>query len=375
MKLLNRPFAEVRELCRGAGRQPHTKAAPYNQPAISPSSFKWSARPRPKHGQVTRRGFLSAVSLAGAGFSMCGLSSSAAVAAGETQPYGPKSVVPIYFFTKPLDGFETEFIADTVAEAGFNGVDVTVRPGGKIVPERVQSELPKFAELIRGRNLNVKMMVTSITGTESPHAEQILNTASQVGIRYYRLGYLDYDFRAGITRSLKKHNAALKQLAEWNQKYSIQAGYHNHAGTSVGAAVWDLRELLREIPVDQVSVQYDVRHAVAEGANSWIVGLRLLRPRIGSLAIKDFKWDFSSRRSRIANVPLGTGIVDFDAYFRLVKELGIHSPLSLHIEYPLLSRMQAGLSLLEKQRIITAKLRADSAYLRSQLATHHITEP
>jgi sugar phosphate isomerase/epimerase len=333
--------------------------------------LKWTAQSGPKRAQFTRRSFLGAVSLAGTGCSLWGLTAAAARA---NPSYAPTSVVPIYFFTKPLDGFETEFIADTIAEAGFDGVDVTVRPGGKILPERVEIQLPKFAEVIRGRNLNVKMMVTSITGTESPHAEQILSTASQVGIQYYRLGYLDYDFRAGITSSLKRHNAALIELAKLNQKYSVQAGYHNHTGTSVGAAVWDLGELLREIPVGQVSVQYDIRHAVAESADSWVVGLRLLRPHIRSLVVKDFKWDISSRRSRITNVPLGNGIVDFDTYFQLVKELGIHAPISLHAEYPLLSPMQEGLSLLEKQRIIAAKLRADFAYLRSQLATHHITD-
>jgi sugar phosphate isomerase/epimerase len=164
----------------------------------------------------------------------------------------------------------------------------------------------------------------------------------------------------------------LRDLAELNRKYRIQAGYQNHTGTRVGAAVWDLWELLRELPVEQVSVQYDIRHAVTEGAASWVNGIRLLRPHIGSLAIKDFTWDVSSRRPRVVSLPLGEGIVDFDAYFRLVKELGLRLPISLHIEYPLLSRTEESLPLLEKQKIVTAKLKKDVDYIRTQLAKHQI---
>ena len=35
------------------------------------------------------------------------------------------------------------------------------------------------------------------------------------------------------------------------------------------------------------------------------------------------------------NVPLGEGMVDFDKYFSLLKELDIWAPITLHIEYPL----------------------------------------
>jgi sugar phosphate isomerase/epimerase len=111
---------------------------------------------------------------------------------------------------------------------------------------------------------------------------------------------------------------------------------------------------------------------VTEGAASWVNGIRLLRPHIGSLAIKDFTWDVSSRRPRVVSLPLGEGIVDFDAYFRLVKELGLRLPISLHIEYPLLSRTEESLPLLEKQKIVTAKLKKDVDYIRTQLAKHQI---
>ena len=204
------------------------------------------------------------MSLAGASVSLGGISS--AIAASEQEePAAQKNTMPICFFSKPIDSFEVAFMADALAGAGFDAFDLTVRPGGKVEPARADTDLPKFAEAIRNHKLALKMMVTSITGADSPNVEKVLKAASEVGIKHYRLGYFDFDLKAGIWESLQKYKTNLRQLVAINKQYQIQAGYQNHSGTRVGAAVWDLWELLRGLPAEQVSVQYDVRHAVTEG--------------------------------------------------------------------------------------------------------------
>ena len=323
-----------------------------------------------KETDLSRRNFVAMMSLAGASVSVGGIS--AAIAASAESAPASQNAMPICFFSKPLDGFEVGFMADALAGAGFDGFDLSVRPGGKVDPARADIELPKFAEAIRNHKLAVKMMVTSITGANSPNAEKVLKAASEAGIKHYRLGYYDFDLKAGIWESLKKHKTNLQQLIPINKQYHVQAMYQNHSGTRVGAAVWDLWELLRGFPAEQVSVQYDVRHGVVEGAASWSLAMRLIGPYIGSLAIKDFTWNVSAGKARIVNVPLGEGIVDFDAYFKLVKELDIKTPVSVHVEYPLLTKAEEGLSLTEKQKVITAKLKHEVDFVRNQLSNHKI---
>ena len=51
--------------------------------------------------------------------------------------------------------------------------------------------------------------------------------------------------------------------------------------------------------------------------------------------LKDFIWGKVNGKWKIVNVPIGEGMVDFDAYFKLLKSLGLHPPVSLHLEYPL----------------------------------------
>lgn len=277
-----------------------------------------------------------------------------------------KKQYPVCFFTKLLDGFEPEFMAETLAMAGIDGFDLTVRPGGRVNPVKIEDELPKVVETGRKYGLSCDMMVTAIRGAD-PETERVLRIASGCGVKHYRMGYFNYDFKEGVWESLKKIKGTLEPLSVLNKELKIQAGYQNHSGTRVGAPVWDVWELVRDFPADQISSQYDIRHAVTEGAASWVLGMRLLSKSIGSLAIKDFTWKITKGKALVESVPLGEGIVDFENFFKMVKELGIVVPVSLHVEYPFLDKDQENLSLLEKQKIIVTKLKKDVDFIRQNL--------
>lgn len=272
----------------------------------------------------------------------------------------------IYFFTKPLDRYETEFMSETLAMAGIDGFDLTVRIGGKVEPERVQEDLPGVVESGKKYNLTTHLMVTGITGTEDKQTEKILETASALGVKHYRLGYYSYDYSEGVTKSLDSIKSRLIDLSTMNQHYKIQAGYQNHDGARFGAPLWDLWGLIKDMPVEAISSQYDIRHAIAEGYRSWIIALHLLSRNIGSIAIKDFSWHLDNGRARAIHVPLGEGLVDFNMFFKTRNELKIDVPISVHIEYPLLSQSEESLSLLEKQKIIVSKIKKEVQFIRYQ---------
>jgi hypothetical protein len=44
---------------------------------------------------------------------------------------------PTVVFTKPLQWLDYDGVAEIAAEAGFNGLDIPVRPGGHVLPERI----------------------------------------------------------------------------------------------------------------------------------------------------------------------------------------------------------------------------------------------
>ena len=283
----------------------------------------------------------------------------------------PKSY-PINFFTKPLDKYGPDFLMDTLRMAGVDGLDLTLRPKGCVVPEKVEDDLPKIVELAKKKGLILEMMVSNITTLSDPFAERVLTTAAKNGIKHYRLGYYRYNSELGVQNSIDKVKTQMETLAEFNKSIGIQGGYQNHYGTLFGSPMWDLWEVLQDIPKEWVSSQFDIRHAMCEGSNSWIITMQLLAAKIGSLAIKDYIWVIDGGKAKVKSLPLGEGIVDFDQFFKTLKTMGIVAPITLHAEYPLLVKGEDELSLLQQQRILASRLKKDVDFIRANLEKYQL---
>lgn len=303
----------------------------------------------------TRRNFIQTLAMAGAAFPLKGLA------------LRPATKWEVHGFSKPFQWMDYDLLCETFAAAGLDGVDFTVRPDGHVLPERVATDLPKAMAAVKKAGMKALMMTTAILDAKEKYAEQILQTAAGEGIRYYRMGWYDYLKDKPLLESLRHRNHQLKELTELNRKYSIRAAYQNHAGTKVGATVWDLYEMIKDVDPAFTGVQYDIRHATVEGANSWPLGLQLIRPHINSLVIKDTKWVQRNGRYVLENTPLGEGMVDFSAFFKRVKELDIHVPITLHLEYELLSKTEETLPVKQKQQIVLNKLKKDVETLKGWL--------
>jgi sugar phosphate isomerase/epimerase len=305
---------------------------------------------------TTRREFLSAATATGT----LALGAGPAAASTAAAP-GPVSVS---VFSKHLDYLDYRGLAETVAEAGFDGIDLTVRPAGHVLPERVADDLPRAVEAARAAGVSVPMMTTAVTSTRDPHAEGILRTAGRLGIRDYRLGNLDYDRSRGILGTLEALRSPLRDLAALNESCGIRGGYQNHAGVRVGAAVWDLWLLLKDVGSPWLGCQYDIRHAVIEGGTSWVNGLRLIAPFVHTLDVKDGHWARGEAGWRALVDPLGEGAVDLVAFFRLLAEVGVKAPISMHFEYPFPE--EGGLA--ERRKAAVALMRRDRERLRAAMA-------
>jgi L-ribulose-5-phosphate 3-epimerase len=279
---------------------------------------------------INRRAFVKKAGLAGAGLA-------AITTNGHPLNFRTRKsdAWTIYFFSKHLQFLDYEESAEACAAAGVNGADLTVRAGGHVLPVNVERDLPRAVKAFRMAGLTVEMMASDITDADDPLTEKVLQTASAQGIKYYRLGYYPYDPALSIVNNLEQIKVKMSGLARLNEKYQIHGAYQNHAGSNFGAPVWDLWEVIKDMDPQWTGCQYDIRHATVEGNSSWPLGLKLLKEHIRCMVIKDFKWGEQGGKSLEVNVPVGEGVVDFKAYFHLLKELGIQGPITLHLEYPM----------------------------------------
>jgi len=226
-------------------------------------------------------------------------------------------------------------MADTLANIGFKGAELSVREDGHVLPENVRTDLPKAIKILQKSGISVPMMVSGIVNPDDPLTETVLGTAAEQGVKFYRMGYLSYDPGKSIMNNLSIHKRTFDKFEKINRKFGIQGCYQNHSGTKVGGPVWDLYWLVNGCDPEFISVQYDIRHAVAEGGVSWPLGMKLLAPWIKTSAIKDFYWKNENGKWKITNVPLGQGMVDFDIYLKQYLALGISGPITIHYEYDL----------------------------------------
>jgi sugar phosphate isomerase/epimerase len=256
-------------------------------------------------------------------------------------------------------------LAETLADIGFEGADLTVRNDGHIDPPRVEEELPRFDEALRKAGLRTSMITTRIDDARKPETRKILKTASALGIRYYRRGGENWGNGRNPLERIRELHPKIRDLVALNQEYGMLAGIHNHSGYGLAAAIWDLYELVKPFDARYIGSNYDIGHATAEGGyGAWRSGFRLLAAdsRIRMIAVKDFLWRKRDEGWRPGFCPIGQGMVDFKTFFGYLKEIGFAGPISLHFEYS-----SGGSTPTEKQKNQIADMKRDLAWLRNGL--------
>ncbi len=273
-----------------------------------------------------------------------------------------------HVFSKHLQFLDYEAMAETAAEVGFDGVDLTVRPGGHVLPENVEKYLPKAVEAVKNSGLQALTMTTAVMDATDTINQKVLQTASGLGIRYYRTDWLSYPENMDILKAMEQHKQRLSALAALNQKLNIYGSYQNHSGSHyVGAPVWDLGWLLQDVKNPYLGCQYDIRHATVEGGFSWPLGLNILQPYINTIVIKDFKWGNVNGAWQVINTPIGEGMVDFPAYFARLKSLNLSVPVSVHFEYEM-PENDSSLSEREKRRKTVEVMRKDLLAIKNYMS-------
>jgi L-ribulose-5-phosphate 3-epimerase len=272
-------------------------------------------------------------------------------------------------FSKLFQFLDYNQLAEVFAASGLDGIDLTVRPGGHVEPGNVKIGLPKAVSAARSKGLEIHMMTTAITDADDKLNAEVLKIAADQGVKYYRFGSLYYDYSKTVLDNLDHARKVLEKLAILNEKTGIHGAYQNHHQQPlIGNPVWDLWYILKDIDPEWVSCQYDIWHAVIEGYTSWSTGLRLISPYVKTRCIKDFNWIPKNGKFTPEPVPLGEGQIDFDAYFKLLKEMDHKSDTSLHIEYAVLSKEEESLPMRKKMEKALFILKRDTEKLKSMMS-------
>ncbi len=245
----------------------------------------------------------------------------------------------VCYFSKYLINLNYEDLGKALHDAGFDGVDLTVRSRGHVLPGSVTEDLPRAVEAIRSHGLEVPMITTELTSAADPTARPILSTAARLKIPYFKLGYWRYG--DDVLASVREAGSGVRGLTALAKEYGIVAGFHNHP-RYVGLAFWDSREFLHELDPRWIGYYYDPGNATQEGGDQgWEVGLRLASMRLKMAACDDFYWAKVRGEWKPRSCPLGEGMVKLPTVFGLLAAARFAGPISLHQEFHPADRMAA----------------------------------
>lgn len=241
------------------------------------------------------------------------------------------------FFSKHLPEMGYDELGRALKDAGFDGVDLTVRKGGHVLPERVREDLPRALEAIQSHGLRVLMITTELTSPSDPSARPILETAARLKIPFFKPGYWPY--KTDVFATLRNAGTDLRGLVAMAKECGIVAGFHNHP-RNVGLAFWDTHEIIQDLDPQWVGYYYDANNATEEGAiRGWQVGLRIASARLKMAACKDFYWEKSVGQSKPVECPLGEGVVNWPVVFKAFVAGKFDGPISIHQEYKASDRL------------------------------------
>lgn len=240
-------------------------------------------------------------------------------------------------FAKSLQGMPLDVCANRVRAAGFDGLDLTVRPGGYVEPgDGFEVRFKNAVKTIRAEGLSVPLITTGLTSATDPAAEPTMRVAAELGIRELKLHYWPWDGRRPLNQAVREANRELDALERLARKARVRINLHNHSGNFVTHSLGAMEQLLADRDPDVVGAYLDPAHFTLEGGLSgWRAAMLALAPRATLLAVKDFRWvDVPAQSAQERRwVPVGEGNVLLDEVITILRDAGFDGPVSIHAEY------------------------------------------
>ena len=270
-------------------------------------------------------------------------------------------------FTDNLSDLSFEEVCKQIKKVDFEGDDLTLRPGGHVLPENAEMGLSAAHATADRLDVTIPMASTAITDVDSPHAEDIVASCAHYGVRKIKLGYWRYEPFGTIQKQLDEARKKLERIVQLTKKYKIMPCVHVHSGDILANGGAVLYLLLKDFSPDDVGAYVDPMHMTVEGGSyGWEMGLDLLIPWVSLVGIKNFRWQQVKRNEqgqmefRTQYVPLADGQANLSRFMQRLREIKYDGVVSLHSEY----KGRSSFRVLNTQELLTQSAK-DLQFLKS----------
>ncbi len=213
--------------------------------------------------------------------------------------------------SQALSGVGYAEMGEIVKQIGFDGVDITVMPGGLVEPQQAPVDEVRALESIHGAGLEAPTITTALTTPYDPWSRTVLALAGRTGVGL---------FKCGPRLRTKRDSTA---LALEGREYKI--GLCVPVGSRSGAL--DLaagRELIAGLEPDWSGLCLD---ADCFDPNAGLSDelIRGAMPQVKAISLFD--------EAGVTAQPLGKGAIAFDRLFGALARANFTGPITIHREY------------------------------------------
>jgi L-ribulose-5-phosphate 3-epimerase len=242
----------------------------------------------------------------------------------------------VCLFSQVLIKLAYEDLGGILRGLGVDGCDLSVQPGGHVIPAQSSVDMMRSVESITGVGLDVPIITTAYTSaTADPTIRNVMAICGEMGVPVMRTGVWKYSETTDVETRLTEVQRDIMGLFAYGRAVNMSIAIPNTAGENVGSAIWDTNMVIRGTDPRLVGYAFDPGYAaVAGGAGGAAVALRLALPRVKMIAARDFVWAKDSTGTwKATPCPLGEGIVEWPKVFATLARAKFNGPLSIHIDY------------------------------------------
>jgi len=158
-------------------------------------------------------------------------------------------------FTKPWKSMPLSELGRFVKDLGFGAIELPVRPGFQVEPEKVQRDLPPAARQLA----DCGIAIASVAG---PTDEATMAACAEAGVPVIRIcvGIGDEGYMASEVRLQREYDALVPLL----ERYGVTLGIQNHCDRCVANAM-GLRHLIGKYDSRHVAAVWDAAHNALNG--------------------------------------------------------------------------------------------------------------
>lgn len=235
-------------------------------------------------------------------------------------------------FVKPWKALDLPKVARHVQELGFNLIELPVRLGFPVEPERIEADLPGAVKIFGDQGIRIVNVTADLPLTdERLYAACAANNITMNRVIFKRISPSYWESEAAARHQL---DAALPLC----EQYGVKIGVQHHYGGSVPINSMGLYNLVKDYDPRWVGAIWDPAHNALQGEDA-LTGLELVKSHLCMVNLKNAYW-------RRTNPPDGSP-AQWDAYLcagphgrtswaevaQGVKQVGYTGPLTFSAEY------------------------------------------